>query len=197
MSAFVSGRVGYKRLGALAALLAGVYLAWGVRVRAHDADQSKSWERLTQDYASAAVDLAETRLASAKSINKSVQRSIAADRIGDMTRLVEAAQARQRMLTRGDAGDTCITLVAAAEISLQRDESTYAGFQKAVERGGVLSAGTLDLAKTRVQLAKARVALSKALADQPVEIRRQWQIELIVDEMESIRVVVDKLETAQ
>jgi hypothetical protein len=197
MTTLFCSRVGAKRLWALVALLAGVYLAWGVRVRAHDADQSQSWKRLTQDYAGAAVDLAEARLASAKSINKSVPRSIAADRIGDMTRLVEAAQTRQRMLKLGETGDACISLITAAEISLERDENTYAGFQKAVERGAVLATGTLDLAKTRVQLAKARVALAKALAGQPVEIRRQWQIELIVDEIESIRVVVDKLETAQ
>jgi len=197
MFASIDRRVGVKRLWALAALSACVYMTWSVRVRALDADQSKNWERLTQDYASAAVDVAEARLASAKSINKSVPRSIAADLIGDMTRLVEAAQERQRMLKTGDAGDSCVSLMAAAQISLKRDENTYAGLQKAVERGAVLSPGALDLAKTRAELAKARVALAKALADQPVEVRRQWQIELIVDEMESIRVVVDKLETAQ
>lgn len=197
MSAFLCSRVGFKRLVALVALLAGVYLAWGGRVGAHDANQSTSWERLTRDYAGAAVDVAEAQLASAKAINQSVPRSIAADRIGNLTRLVEAAQTRQRMLKMADPSNVCATLVAAAEISLKRDENTYSGYQKAVERGAVLSPGTLDLAKSRVQLAKARVELIKALADQPLEIRRQWQIELIVDELESIRVVVDKLETAQ
>jgi hypothetical protein len=98
-------------------------------------------------------------------------------------------------LKAGETADDSAAFVATAELSLKQQQKTYSEIQR-VAVGAGLSAEKLNLAKARVQYAASRLALAKGFAEQPPEVRRRWEIELLIDELESIREAVGKLKAA-
>jgi hypothetical protein len=178
------------------ALLPAAFLIESIGANGQDAEQMKNWQQLTSDYAGAAAQVTEARLAVANARNKKVPGTISADEIGELRLLLDLARARQRSSEAGDAGDDSAAFVMEAELLLKRVERTYSQLQKGAV-GAAFGADDLNLAKARVQYAKSRVALAKGLAGQTSEVRRRWEVQLLIDELESIRHFLGNPETTK
>jgi hypothetical protein len=181
----------------VAGLVAAFYFVGRHYTWAESGPSATDWQKLTQGYATAAVQAAEARLAAANALNKTVPGTYTSNRIEAMARSLEAARTRERALKAGNPVDASMALVACAELSLQRHESAYDGLRAAEKAGGGVAPEKLSVAKSFVEFAKARVELAKAMADQSAEVRQRWEIELLVDELHSIQQSVSNLEVAQ
>jgi hypothetical protein len=195
MHDFNVNRIG-SRLWLMIALLPAAFCLEPIGANGQDAEQLKNWQQLTLNYTGAAVQVTEARLAIANALNKKVPGTISADEIGELTLLLDLARARQRSLDAGDPADDSTAFVVESELLLKREERAYSQLRK-VAVGAALSADNLDLAKDRVQFAKSRVALAKGLAGQSSEVRRRWEIQLLIDELETIRRFLGNPETAK
>ena len=145
----------------IVALLPAAFLMGSDGANSQDAGQTKDWQQLTRDYAGAAVRVTEAQLAAANAMNKRVPGTIPADRIAEMTLLVESTRAREKSLKAGDPVDDSAAFVGTAELSLKQQQKAYSELQK-VAVGAGLSAEKLNLVKARVQYAASRLALAKA-----------------------------------
>ena len=83
--------------------------------------------------------------------------------------------------------------MALAEAAVAREEQDFGGLQAAVDAGANVAPERLTLAKAELDIARAQLAISKSLASQPLEVRRQWQIELLLDEIISMHELLDKM----
>ena len=175
----------------MAAILA-VLLAVGLTLSAEKGDAPKTWPALARDYAAAASNLAQADVASAVAYNTSVPNAIPASEIEFLRAAAQAAQDRLVALEAGKPLDATASLVILAEANLKGARSAYARLLRQASLVSVLEE-QIRAAKARVDLAEAKLALVKALGDQPPEVRRQWQMQLLLDELVSMRHAIDTL----
>jgi hypothetical protein len=150
-------------------------------------DSPAIWKALERSYAQANVELAQARLAKAKSENAAVGESVPAGMLAELEAGVQLTQDRLRQLDGNDNTHPFgPQLVAAADAvkSLQADhnESLKANQLQA----GAVSEFELRREQAEINVATARLAALKSLAQQPPEVRVQWQISQLQDEVRAL-----------
>jgi hypothetical protein len=153
---------------------------------AKDNSQS-SWKALERAYAEANVQLAEARLAQARSQNKSVSGSVSDDTLNQLMADVALTKDRLKQLQAGASGNIYGSQIAAAEEALRGLEADHAESVKANKiQAGAVSAVEIRREEAEIAVAKARLAATKAVGQQSPEVRMQWQIGQLQDQIRAL-----------
>jgi hypothetical protein len=151
------------------------------------APTSNDWSAIKMSYAEANLELAKARLALAMDQNQTVGDSVTNDTLTALRAGVQLAQAHLKELAKGDSANPFAPQIAAAEGSLAALQAQ----QKASLEANKLSAGAVsDLEMRReaaeIAVAKARLAAFKLLAQQSPEVRMQWEINQLQDQVRAL-----------
>jgi len=152
-------------------------------------DQPKptTWRALERAYAQANVELAQARLAQAQSENKAVPNSVS---VPTLVELQAGVQLTQEQLKRFDNNGNAPMFgpqIAAATDAVKALEDDYNEAVKANSvSAGAVSQPELNRQKAEIAVAKARLASLKALGQQPPEVRIQWQISQLQDQVRAL-----------
>jgi len=151
------------------------------------ANDSADWKAVETSYAEANLALAEARLAQAQSENATDTDSVSAETIDSLEAGVQLAQAQVKQLNSGDAANTYAAQIMAAEqelLGLKKDYNDSLAANK--QQAGAVSDSVLRRQQAEVAVAKARLAAYRALAKQPAEVRIQWQIGQLQDQIRAL-----------
>jgi hypothetical protein len=151
------------------------------------APASSDWNAIKKNYAEANLELAKARLASAMNQNESVPDAVSRDTLDSLQAGVELARAHVNELAKGDSANPFAPQIAAAEKNLAGLEAQY---KASLEANKVAAGAVSDLDIRReaaeVAVAKARLAAFKSLAAQPPEVRMQWEINQLQDQVRAL-----------
>lgn len=155
-------------------------------LRARDATPP-NWSTIERNYATANLELAKSRLALAESQRQAVADSVSEETLDALQAGVRFAQDRLAHLSNRDAANPFAPQIATATDQLKGLEADHA---KSLEANR-LAAGAVSDLKLRnevaeINLAKARLAAMQSMAQQPLEVRIQWQIALLQDEIRAL-----------
>jgi hypothetical protein len=151
------------------------------------APAANDWNAIKKSYAEANLELAQARLALAADEEKLPGGSVSDDAIGDLRVGVELAKEELAAISRGATTNPLAPQIAAAELTLRGLEAQRKRLQEANKlTAGAVSDLDLRLAAAQTAVAKAQLAALKALADQPAEVRMQWQIKQLQDEVRAL-----------
>jgi hypothetical protein len=149
--------------------------------------EPNAWKSLEKSYAVANLELAEARLEQANSQNQTVAESVSQDTIDELKIGVQLAQGRLKQLESGNKENPYGPQIKAAEDSLTALQQVYAESTNANK----LTAGTIDDAELRrekaeIAVAQARLAALKSLDQQPPEVRVQWELDQLHDQIRAL-----------
>ena len=146
-----------------------------------------TWKALEQNYAKADVELAQARLAQAQSENKTVAGSVSAGMLAELAAGVQLTQDRLRQIKSNDNTQPFGPQIAAATDTLKALETIHAESLKANElQAGAVSDAEIRREQAEINVAKARLAALKALPQQRPEVRIQWQIGQLQDQVRAL-----------
>jgi hypothetical protein len=151
-------------------------------------DESPStWKALEKSYAQANLELAQARLAQAKGENAAVAGSVPDGTLAELQAGVQMTRDRLRQLDSNDNTHPYAPQLVAAQDEVNALEADHAESLKAnkVEAGAV-SDFELRREQAEINVAKARLAALKVLAQQPPEVRVQWEISQLQDEIRAL-----------
>jgi hypothetical protein len=150
-------------------------------------DSPSTWTSLEKSYAQANLELAQARLAQAQRENDAVKGSVSDGTLDQLEAGVQLTRARLRQLDSGAANDTFAAQIVAAEEAVRGLEADHAASVKAnsIQAGSVTDV-ELRREVAEVAVAKARLASLKALAQQPIDVRVQWEISQLQDQVRAL-----------
>lgn len=147
---------------------------------------SDNWKALEKNYAEANLELAQARLAQAKNENEKDEGAISQGTMAELQAGVKVAQERIKLLSDGNA-DTYAPQISAAESTVKTLEAEHAESIKAnkIDSGSVTNA-ELRREAAEIAVAKARFAALKVLSQQPPEVRLQWELSQLRDQIAAL-----------
>lgn len=148
---------------------------------------TNSWKALERNYAAANVELAEARLAQANSQNQAVADSVSRGTIAELKAGVQLAQDSLKQLDAKGHDNPYGPQIKAAQDVVSLLEGNYSEATKANK----ISAGSvpdveLNREKAAITVAKARLAALKVLDQQPPEVRIQWELGQLQDQIRAL-----------
>ena len=157
------------------------------RLFAVDKPAPTTWKGLERAYAQANLELAQARLAQAQSENKAAPNSVADTTLDELQAGVQLTQDRLKQLDSNGNAATFGPQIIAASDEVKALEDDYSEATKANSASpGAVPGPELTRQKAEIAVAKARLAALKALAQQPPEVRIQWQISQLQDEVRAL-----------
>jgi multidrug resistance efflux pump len=176
-----------RKLSLVAAILVCVALGLSLRSIFADSNAPNAWKGLEKNYATANLELAEARLAQAKSENETVNDSISDAMISELAAGVQLAQGRLKLIESGDKGNPYAPQIKSAEDVVSTLKNNYTESVKAnkLEAGAVPDA-ELRREKAEIAVAEARLAAVKALDQQPPEVRIEWELGQLHDQIRAL-----------
>jgi hypothetical protein len=151
------------------------------------APASSDWNAVMKTYAEANLALAKARLASAMNANEAVRDAVSKDMLDALQAGVELAQADLNEIAKGESANPFAPQIAAAEKNLA---GLVAEQKASIEANRVASGAVSELDMRRdaaeIAVAKAKLAALKSLANQPPEVRMQWQIGELQDQIRAL-----------
>ena len=147
-----------------------------------------TWKTLQKSYAQANLELAQARLAQAKSQNDAVKGSVSQGTLDELIAGVQLTQDRLKQLeTNAPRSNPYAPQIAAAEGAMRGLEADYAESLKAngIQAGSVPDV-ELRREQAEVAVAKARLAALKAISQQAPEVRIQWEISQLQDQVRAL-----------
>jgi hypothetical protein len=157
-------------------------------------DLPSNWLTIENQYAQANLALAKARLALAKSQNRTVQNTISDETMNMLKAGVQLAQDQAKQLAVNKKADSLSPQIAAAETLLRGLQENEAESLKANKiQPGVVPDAELSRQHGEIEVAKARLAALKILAGQPPEVRIEWQIRMLQDDIRALwaRPIID------
>lgn len=146
-----------------------------------------NWEAVEKIYSEANLELAKARLAMAESQNKAVAGTVSKATLDELQSGVRIAQDSLKQLLVNHKANALSPQIAAAEGALQALEANYSESIKANEQqAGAVGEVELRREQAEINVAKARIATLRALGQQPPEVRIEWQIRMIHDDIRSL-----------
>jgi hypothetical protein len=152
-----------------------------------EAPDSNNWKSLEHNYAVANLQLAEARLAQATSQNKTVPDSVSSEMIRELKAGVQLAQGRIKLLDSAARENPYGPQIRATEDTLAAMQSNFDEANKANKiQADSVPEVQLRRAQASIDVAKARLAALKALDQQPPEVRIQWEIGQLQDQIRAL-----------
>jgi hypothetical protein len=151
------------------------------------APDSNNWKSLEHNYATANLALAEARLAQANSQNQAVPDSVSREMIGELKAGVQLAQGRIKQLDSAARENPYAPQIQAAEDAMAAMQNNFDEANKANKiQAGTVTDVQLRREQAAIDVAKARLAALKALNQQPPEVRIQWEIGQLQDQIRAL-----------
>jgi hypothetical protein len=152
-----------------------------------DQNAPSNWKALEKAYAEANVELAKARLAQAKSENQTVKGSVSDGMMDELAAGVQLTQDRLKLLQNPGGGDPFGLQITAAANALRGLEDDHAESVKANSiQAGAVPEAELSREVAEVAVAKARLAVVKDLAQQPADVRLQWELLQLQDQIRAL-----------
>jgi hypothetical protein len=176
-----------KRFTLFAGMAICVMLSFCLTALFADADSPSKWASLEKAYAQANLELAQARLAQAKRENEIVKGSVSDGTLDELAAGVQLTKARLRHLQGDATGGAYAGQIAAAEDCLRGLEDNYAASLKAnsIQAGSVTEA-ELRREQAEIAVSKARLASLRVLAEQPADVRVEWEISQLRDQVRAL-----------
>lgn len=146
-----------------------------------------NWKMLEIRYAQADLELAMARLAQAESQNKLTSGTISQEMIDALKAGVKLTQDQLQQLTgKGSANPYAPQIAAAADIvkALENDHSESLQANKL--QAGSVAEPQLRREQAEIEVAKARLAALQSLSQQPLEVRLDWEIHQLQDDIRAL-----------
>ncbi len=148
---------------------------------------SNSWKKLERDYAAANVELAEARLAQANSQNQAVADSVSQEMTSELKAGVQLAQGRLKQLDANGRENPYGPQIQATQDAVSAMQNNYDEALKANKiQAGTVTDVLLRREKASIDVAKARLAALKSLDQQPPEVRIQWELGQLQDQIRAL-----------
>jgi hypothetical protein len=146
-----------------------------------------NWRSLEQRYAEANLELAQSRLDMAQSQNKTVPGTVAKQTMNELHSAVQVARDWVKQLAVNQNPNRYSPQIAAMEGVIRSLEANHADSIKANQlQNGAVPAATLRNEQAEINVAKARLAALRALAQQPPDVRIEWEIRMLHDDIRAL-----------
>ena len=145
------------------------------------------WTSLELQQAEANLALAQAQLGIAEHQNQEVAESVSKATMDSLHAGVQLAEGRVQQLKLGNAGNPYAPLIAAAEARVAGAELEH---QQSLQANSADPSAIPEVMLRREQaeiaVAQARLAMLKQLHAQPVEVRLQWEIRELQDDVRAL-----------
>lgn len=146
-----------------------------------------NWKSLEQNYAEASLELAKARLEMAQSQNKAVAGTISKQTMDELQSGVQISQDRLKQIAVNQNANSYSPRIAAVEGVIQALETNYAESVKANQlQADAVSDVELRREQAEINVAKARLAALKALPQQTPQVRIEWEIRMLQDDIRAL-----------
>jgi hypothetical protein len=150
-------------------------------------DAPSNWTSLEKSYAEASLELAKARLDMAQSQNKAVAGTISKETMDELQSCVQVSRDRLKQLLVNQNANAVSPQVAALEgvirgLEVNNTESLKANQQQA----GAVADVELRREQAEINVAKARLAALKALPQQTPQVRVEWEIRMLQDDIRAL-----------
>jgi hypothetical protein len=146
-----------------------------------------NWLSLEQRYAEAKLELAKARLAIAQSQNQAAAGAVSKQTMEELQSGVQIAQDELKQLVVNQNANSFSPRIAAMEGVIRALETNYAESLKANQlQAGAVSDVELRREQAVISLAKARLAALQALPQQSPQIRIEWEIRMLQDDIRAL-----------
>jgi predicted outer membrane protein len=150
-------------------------------------DAASDWKALEKSYAEANFDLAQARLAMAESQNKSVAGTIDKETMDMLKSAVQIARDQVKQIAVNQSADSLSPQIAAMEGVIRGLEVNYSESLKANQlQDGTVPDLELRREQAQIAVAKARLAALRVLSQQPPQVRVEWQIRMLQDDIRAL-----------
>ncbi len=150
-------------------------------------DAASDWTALEQQYAEANLGLANARLAVAESQNKAAAGSVTKETMDELRAGVQVARDQVKQLAVNKTANSLSPRVTAIESRIQALETNHAESIKANQlQAGSVSDVELRREEAEISVAKARLAALRALPQQSPQVRVEWEIRMLQDDIRAL-----------
>jgi hypothetical protein len=176
-----------KRI-ALPLIVATCVIAFACYSKLSARDEAPSnWKSVEQRYAEANLELAQARLAMAQSQNKAVAGTVDKETMDALQSGVQIARDRLKQLVVNQNPEALSPQVAAMEGVIQALETNYSESVRANQlQAGAVPDVELRREQAEISVAKARLAALQALPQQSPQVRVEWQIRMLQDDIRAL-----------
>lgn len=146
-----------------------------------------NWMSLEKSYAEASLELAEARLAMAQSQNKDVAGTISKQMMDELQSSVQSSRDLVKQIAVNRKPNNLSPRIAALEGNVNALETSHAESLKANQlQAGAVPEIDLRNETAEINVAKARLAALRALSSQPFEVRVDWEIRMLQDDIRAL-----------
>jgi hypothetical protein len=146
-----------------------------------------NWKSLEQRYAEANLELAKARLAKAQSQNQEVPGTNSREMMDELQSGVQVTQDRLKQLAVNQSSKSSSPEIAAIEGVIKALETNHAESVKANRlQAGAVKDVELRREQAEINVAKARLATLQALPQQSPEVRIEWEIRMLQDDIRAL-----------
>jgi hypothetical protein len=146
-----------------------------------------NWKAVEKSYAEANFELAQARLAMAQSQNKAVAGTIDKETMDELTSCVQIARDQVKQIAVNQSANSLSPQIAAMEGVIRGLEVNYGESLKANQlQNGTVPDLELRREQAEIAVAKARLAALRVLSQQPPQVRVEWQIRMLQDDIRGL-----------
>jgi hypothetical protein len=146
-----------------------------------------NWKAIEQRYAEANLELAKARLDMAKSQNEAVAGTVTKQTMAELQSAVQVSQDWLKQLAVNQNPNRYSPQIAAMEGLVRAMEANHADSLKANQlQEGAVSAVNLGNEQAEINVAKARLAALRSLSQQPPEVRVDWEISMLQNDIRAL-----------
>jgi hypothetical protein len=169
-------------------ILAVCVIAFACLSKLSARDEAPSnWKSLEQRYAEASLELAKARLAMAQSQNKAVAGTISKQTMDELQSGVQISQDQLKQLVVNQNANALSPQIAAIEGVIRALEANYAESLKANQlEASAVADVELRREQAEINVAKARLAALQALPQQSPQVRIEWEIRMLQDDIRAL-----------
>jgi hypothetical protein len=176
-----------KRITLPLALVLGVVAGFSLSNLFARDDNSSDWISIEKTYAEANLELTQARLAMAQSQNKAVPGTVDKETMVALTSAVQIARDQAKQIAVNQNASSLSPQIAAMQGTIQAFETNYAESLKANQlQAGSVPEVELRREQAEITVAKARLAALRVLAQQPPQVRVEWQIRMLQDDVRAL-----------
>jgi len=150
-------------------------------------ENSTSWSAIEKSYADANLQLAQARLAMAQSQNKAVAGTVDKETMDALASAVQVARDQVKQIAVNKNPNSLSPQIAAIEGVIKAFETNYSEALKAnQQQAGAVPDVELHREQAEIAVAKAKLAALRVLSQQPPQVRVEWQIRMLQDDVRAL-----------
>jgi len=154
----------------------------------------ESAQNLEMKYAETQYKLAETNLRKVELTNQRFQKTVSASVIADYTEDLAIAKAQLDGVREGGPDVLFAGWLRSVESNMKTAEATYNSARLANQRQpGTVNVLDVERSRLRFEIARLQLEQGKLLASATVDERLRWQVQVLNDEVASLKVQTSRI----